>query len=120
LLQPSKESPRRPELLGEDAYARPVAEQVVLAEYVHHVEPRLHLAEGGQLEAVGDTEVELLIRRIARVVRVPDRAPQAAADQQVEAEPRAMPQVAETGRRGDELAVVSHDVVLVDVGQVVQ
>src|SRR5262249_29730795 len=110
LPEPAEKSPRRAELFREDAYARPVAEDIVLTEHVDHVEPRLHRADGGQLDPVGDAEVELLVGRIRRVVRMPHRASQPAAGEQIEAEARAAPSIAESRRGRDELAVIGDDV----------
>src|SRR5499425_3644412 len=78
LLEPAEETARRPELLGEDADARPVAQHVVLTEQVDHVEPRLYLADRRQLEPLRDAEVELLVGRIGGVVRVAAGPPQPA------------------------------------------
>src|ERR1700730_13141389 len=72
LLHASDEPSRRPELPGEDPDARPVAQHVVLAEHVDHVEARLHRPDRGQVEALGDAEVELLVGRGGGVVRVAD------------------------------------------------
>src|SRR5262249_17291118 len=82
VLEPAEESPRRAELLREDAHAGSVAKDIVLTEDVDHVEPRLHLADGGQLEPMADAEVELLVGRIGRVIRVSHRASQTAAGDQ--------------------------------------
>src|SRR5215470_8880653 len=105
-FEPAEESPRRAELLREDPHAGAVAKDIVLTENVDHVESRLHLAEARQLETVADSEVELLVRRIGRVVRVSHRASQTAAGEKVDAEARGAPAIAESRRGRDELAVV--------------
>src|ERR1700737_5616014 len=75
LLHASEEAARRSELSGEDPDAGAVAQHVVLAEHVDHVEARLHRPDRGQGEALGDPEVELLVGRVGRVVRVAHGAP---------------------------------------------
>src|SRR5258708_14077408 len=98
LLHASEEAARRPELSGEDPDAGAVAQHVVLAEHVDDVEARLHRPDRGPREALGDPEVELLVGRVGRVVRVAHGAPQPAADQQVEAHPGLAPEIREPGR----------------------
>ena len=114
-LSPPK-NPWRAELRGEHADAGAVAQHVVVAEHVDDVEPRLHLAEGGQGEpAASDADVEPLIGRVRRVVRVHDAPPQAAARDEVDADARAPPEIGSACGCRDELAVVGDDVVLLDV-----
>src|SRR5262249_9081922 len=73
-LQAPEDSSRRAELLREDSHAGTVAEHVVLAQHIDDIEPGFHLAQAPQLESMRDAEVDLLVRRVARVVRVPDGA----------------------------------------------
>src|SRR5215470_13709470 len=72
LLEPAEEAAGWSELLGKDTDAGAVAQHVVVAEHVDPVEAHLERAEGRQGEALGQADVELLIRRVGGVVRVLD------------------------------------------------
>src|SRR5262249_22640162 len=68
LLDPAEEAAGRAELLGEDTDAGAVAQHVVVVQHVDDVEARLHLADARQGEALGQAEVDLLVRWVRRVV----------------------------------------------------
>ena len=77
LLEAPEKPTGRPELLGEDADTGVVAQHVVVPEHVDHVDPGLHRADERQREPMGQADIDLLVRRVRRIVRVADASPEA-------------------------------------------